>query len=46
MAAEIAKIKQAWLAEWTALLNSDEVPINAYRVIGELERHRTRRTAS
>ena len=39
VAAEIATIKQAWLAEWTALLNSDEVPINTYRVIGELERH-------
>src|SRR5215510_5473515 len=39
VAAEIAKIKQAWLAEWTALLNSDEVPINTYRVIGELERN-------
>jgi thiamine pyrophosphate-dependent acetolactate synthase large subunit-like protein len=38
VAAEIARIKQAWLAEWTALLSSDEVPINAYRVIGELER--------
>jgi acetolactate synthase-1/2/3 large subunit len=37
VAAEIARIKQAWLAEWTALLNSDEVPINTYRVIGELE---------
>src|SRR5215510_1737721 len=39
VAAEIAKIKQAWLAEWTALLHSDEVPINTYRVIGELERN-------
>ena len=38
VAAEIARIKHAWLAEWTALLNSDEVPINTYRVIGELER--------
>ena len=47
VAAEIAEIKQQWLAEWTALLNSDEVPINTYRVIGELERHaRQRDTAS
>src|SRR5918999_4620323 len=38
VAAEIAEIKQKWLSEWTALLHSDEVPINTYRVIGELER--------
>ena len=38
VAAEIGEVKQKWLAEWTALLHSDEVPINTYRVIGELER--------
>ena len=38
VAAEIAEIKQQWLSEWTDLLNSNEVPINTYRVIGELER--------
>jgi thiamine pyrophosphate-dependent acetolactate synthase large subunit-like protein len=38
VAAEIAEVKQQWLSEWTDLLNSDEVPINAYRVIGELNR--------
>jgi acetolactate synthase-1/2/3 large subunit len=38
VAAEIAEIKQKWMAEWTALLHSDEIPINTYRVIGELER--------
>jgi thiamine pyrophosphate-dependent acetolactate synthase large subunit-like protein len=38
VAAEIAEIKQQWLSEWTELLNSDEIPINIYRVIGELER--------
>jgi acetolactate synthase-1/2/3 large subunit len=38
VAAEIAEIKQKWMAEWTPLLDSDEVPINTYRVIGELER--------
>jgi acetolactate synthase-1/2/3 large subunit len=38
MAAEIAEIKQKWMAEWMTLLQSDEVPINTYRVIGELER--------
>ncbi|MCZ6875558.1 MAG: thiamine pyrophosphate-requiring protein [bacterium] len=38
VAAEIAEIKQQWLSEWTDLLNSNETPINTYRVIGELER--------
>jgi len=38
VAAEIAEIKQKWMAEWMTLLQSDEVPINTYRVIGELER--------
>jgi thiamine pyrophosphate-dependent acetolactate synthase large subunit-like protein len=38
VAAEIAEIKQQWMAEWTDLLQSDEKPINTYRVIGELER--------
>jgi thiamine pyrophosphate-dependent acetolactate synthase large subunit-like protein len=36
--AEIAKIRERWMAEWTEILNSDETPINTYRVIGELER--------
>ena len=38
VAAEIAGLREQWLGEWTGLLNSDEVPINTYRVIGELER--------
>jgi len=38
VAAAIAEIKQQWMSEWTDLLHSDEVPINPYRVIGELER--------
>ncbi len=38
VAAEIATIKQQWMSEWTALLNSDDLPVNTYRVIGELER--------
>lgn len=38
VAAEIASIKQQWLSEWTGLLNSEDLPINTYRVIGELER--------
>ena len=36
--AEIAGLREQWLSEWTPLLDSDEVPINTYRVIGELER--------
>ena len=38
VAAEIAAIKKQWMSEWTALLNSDDLPVNTYRVIGELER--------
>ena len=36
---EIAVAKASWLAEWTPLLNSDEKPINPYRVIREINRH-------
>ena len=39
MAEEIAVAKASWLAEWTPLLNSDEKPINPYRVIREINRH-------
>ena len=39
VAAEIAKLKEQWMAEWSQILNSDETPINTYRVIGELERN-------
>ena len=35
---EIAAGKKAWLAEWSAHLDSDEVPINQYRVIRDLMR--------
>ena len=35
---EIAAIKKDWLNEWAEHLNSDEVPINQYRVINELMR--------
>ena len=35
---EIAAIKRTWLAEWANHLDSDEVPINQYRVIAELMR--------
>ena len=35
---EIAAIKKAWLQEWAKFLDSDEVPINQYRVIRDLLR--------
>jgi acetolactate synthase-1/2/3 large subunit len=35
---EIAAVKKEWLAEWSKHLDSDEVPINQYRVIRELMR--------
>ena len=38
VAAEIADLRQQWMAEWTPLLNSDETPIQTYRIVGELER--------
>ena len=38
VAAEIASIRNKWMADWTGLLNSNETPISTYRVIGELER--------
>ena len=39
VADEIAAVKKEWLQEWNPLLSSDEVPINTYRIIGELERN-------
>ena len=36
---EIAVAKASWLAEWTPLLNSEEKPVNPYRVIREINRH-------
>ena len=36
---EISRLKAQWMADWTEILNSDETPINTYRVIGELERN-------
>ena len=36
---EIAVAKASWLADWAPLLNSDEKPINPYRVIREINRH-------
>ena len=36
LANEIAQTKAEWLEEWAPLLQSDEVPINPYRVISEI----------
>lgn len=33
---EIRTTHEAWLADWAPLLNSDETPINPYRVINEI----------
>lgn len=38
-AAEIAQVREQWMSEWNGLLNSDDEPINTYRVIGEIERN-------
>ena len=38
VAASIAADRDEWLAEWEALLESDEVPIGTYRVIREIDR--------
>ncbi len=35
---EVAVGKAAWLEEWSKLLNSDEMPLNQYRVIRDLMR--------
>ena len=36
---EVAAAKAAWLGEWQKYLDSDEVPINQYRVIRDLMRN-------
>ncbi|MDR6707315.1 MULTISPECIES: thiamine pyrophosphate-requiring protein [unclassified Novosphingobium] len=38
VAEEIAKVEQAWLAQWLPLLESDDAPISPYRVLWELQR--------
>ncbi len=35
---EIAALNEEWLAEWKPLLDSEEEPINTYRVIREIDR--------
>jgi thiamine pyrophosphate-dependent acetolactate synthase large subunit-like protein len=32
----VAQVKKEWLDEWAALLNSDAVPINPYRLVNEI----------
>jgi acetolactate synthase-1/2/3 large subunit len=34
---EIRAVKEAWLSEWLPRLTSDEVPINPYRVVWDLQ---------
>jgi acetolactate synthase-1/2/3 large subunit len=38
VASEIAELRKEWMAEWQSLLDSDDVPINTYRVVGEIDR--------
>jgi thiamine pyrophosphate-dependent acetolactate synthase large subunit-like protein len=38
VAAEIAKVREAWLAEWAPRVNSDEEPFSPYRVLRDLQR--------
>ncbi len=33
---EITEVREAWMTEWRPLLNSNEAPLNPYRVIWEL----------
>jgi thiamine pyrophosphate-dependent acetolactate synthase large subunit-like protein len=36
VATHIAAVREKWMAEWLPLLNSDEAPLNPYRVINEI----------
>ena len=36
LSSQIAEINNKWMAEWSEALNSNEVPITPYRVIGEM----------
>ena len=38
VAREVKEVKDKWLKEWMPKLTSDEVPINPYRVIGDMMR--------
>jgi thiamine pyrophosphate-dependent acetolactate synthase large subunit-like protein len=37
VAAEIARVREEWLAEWMPKLTSDETPLSPYRVLWELQ---------
>jgi len=37
IAAEIAQVERAWMADWLPILTSDSVPITPYRVLWELQ---------
>ena len=36
VATHIAAVREKWMADWMPLLNSDEAPLNPYRVINEI----------
>jgi thiamine pyrophosphate-dependent acetolactate synthase large subunit-like protein len=38
LAASIAATRAEWLAEWAPILNSDEAPVNPYRVVHEINK--------
>jgi acetolactate synthase-1/2/3 large subunit len=38
VAAEIARVREGWLAQWTPKLTSEETPLSPYRVIWDLQR--------
>lgn len=39
MRQDVRAAKEAWLGEWAEQRNSDEVPVNQYRVLGDLMDH-------
>lgn len=39
VATRIAASREKWLAEWLPILNSDEAPLNPYRVINEINKN-------
>lgn len=38
VAAEIARVREEWLAEWSPRVDSDEAPFSPYRVLRDLQR--------
>ncbi|HJP28668.1 MAG TPA: thiamine pyrophosphate-requiring protein [Dehalococcoidia bacterium] len=39
VASHIAAVKEKWMAEWSPILNSDDAPLNPYRVINEINKN-------